>query len=543
MRKFLVIHQSPEWGKYMYRILAVPIVGKFMFSEEEWNEYLQKNVQKMEIEWLQKRRVSIMRDLESFPNFSIQSIHNRTGSNTSMNTIPLCESIMRSMLDEQSPKRDIYYDRMACEYFLSSHIPFVRCFFNFVKSAIIGMSSLTSPITTTAEPAAHHDICPSYGCPLTTQDILSSTVKKALECIQGKPKNNLPQSTQETLTKLESSCDEVKATLTLTGYKGGELKDQINQDRGIVVCPYIYDPTQKVNRVQRLMGIFDGHSVDGERVAEFCQKQLPLLLAAKLSARLKTDINDEEHDNIVKNALEETFVELHENCGPEGEHGGCTASVILQLGDKLFVANTGDSRSFICFHHSSTGATGIAYMTEDHKPNLPEERARVESMGAQVWVPKSGPASSRVLFTDPKTGDQTALATSRSIGDRDVTGFGVIPNPHIDIIDIQMLLNIETTPKSYLPSWLSTPPEEKLVDDVHIFAVSATDGMMDILDSKAIARFLAQSLCNEDGEHLLTTCEKLISMSADGWRRATADGRYRDDIAISVSKIRSPPCK
>jgi len=540
MRTSSAAHQLPEWGKHIYRILAVPIVGRFMFSEEEWNEYLQK----METQWLQKHHVSIMEDLENCPNFLIQSMLSRKGSST-MHAHPLSESIMKNLLNEQSPKRDVYCDRLASEYFLSSHTPFVRCLFNFVKSAIIGMLSLTSPVTTTAEPAADHDICPSYGCPLTSQDILSSTVKKALDCIQGKPKNTLPQSTQDILTKLDVSCDESKATLALTGYKGGEVKDQINQDRGIVVCPYVYDPTQKENRVQRLMGIFDGHSLDGEIVAEFCQNQMPLLLAEKLSARLKPGISDEEHDKIVKIALEETFVELHENCGPAGEQGGCTASVILQLGDKLFVANTGDSRSFICFHHSSTDVTGIAYMTEDHKPHLPEEKARVESMGAQVWVPRSGPASSRVLLTDPNTGDQTALATSRSIGDRDVTSFGVIPNPQIDIIDIQILLTTERTPKSFLPSWLSSPPapEEKLVDDVHIFAVSATDGMIDILDAKAIARFLASSLCKENGDHLLTACEKLIYMAADGWRRATADGSYRDDIAISVSKIRSPSCK
>jgi hypothetical protein len=79
------------------------------------------------------------------------------------------------------------------------------------------------------------------------------------------------------------------------------------------------------------------------------------------------------------------------------------------------------------------------------------------------------------------------------------------------------------------------------IDDVHIFVVSASDGMMDILNAKGIARFLVPSLCEDSGMHLLTACEKLISTAAEGWRRASEDGSYRDDIAISVSKIRTPP--
>lgn len=522
----------------MHRIVGVSLVGWLICTDEE----RKKSLKKIETQF-QNHHAHIVKDLEGCPNFVIQSKNSKTGPNR-MHMIPLSRSIMKNQLNEHKLKRSFCCDTIVREHFMSSHAPFVNNFLSFVKFTIRGMiESWTSPSTTAAEPAHHHNICPTYGCPLTTQSILNSTVRQALKCIQGKPKNTLSQSTQDILSKLEPSCDEVKATLTLTGYKGGEVKDQINQDRGLVVSPFVYDPANKSKRVQRLMGIFDGHSLKGEHVAEFCQNQLPLLLAEKLSARLKPEMNDEEHDKVVKIALEESFVELHDNCGPEGEHGGSTASVILQLGDKLFVANTGDSRSFICFHHSSTGSTGIAFITEDHKPNLPEERARVESMGAQVWVPRSGPASARVLFTDPETGDQTALATSRSIGDRDVTGFGVIPNPQIDIIDIQRLLKTETTPKSFLPSWISTPPEEPLIDDVHIFAVSATDGMMDILEAKDIAKFLAPSLCRENGEHLLAACEKLISTAADGWRRATADGRYRDDIAISVSKIRSPSFK
>jgi len=396
-------------------------------------------------------------------------------------------------------------------------------------------------------------ICPSYGCPLTTQDIWNSTVRQALEALREKSKDKLspPPRTQDMPIKLKSSGDKLKATLTLGGFKGGEIEDQINQDRGLVVSPFLFDSdatemqqSNNNNNQSQLMGIFDGHADYGERVAECCVTELPKLLADKLSKRLRTGMEQEEYDSVAKKALEETFVELDELCGTDGAHGGSTASVILQLGSRLFVANTGDSRSFICVHHSATGYTNIVYTTADHKPSVPEEKARVESMGGEVWQPSYGQGSARVVFRDPLSGIETGLAMSRSIGDRDISELGIIPDPHVDIIDIEKLVNKEIIKTIYENEQITLLPpliEEKPVDDVHIFAVSASDGMVDILTPRSIASYLVSSLCEEKGEHLLTACERLISMAADGWEHASGDGKYRDDIAISVSKIRSPP--
>jgi serine/threonine protein phosphatase PrpC len=281
--------------------------------------------------------------------------------------------------------------------------------------------------------------------------------------------------------------------------------------------------------------------------------EVPKKLADKLSKRLSPNTNSEQHDSVVKQALEEVFCELDRDC-PDGEHGGCTASVILQLGHKLFVANTGDSRSFICVHRTKAGSTEIVYTTRDHKPGVPEERARVESMGGKVWIANGPGCAARVLFTDPLTGLQTGLAMSRSIGDRDVGKYGVIPNPTVDVIDLREIIQKRVLDMNLIPSvgfdehndpvFQDCIDEDKkvLIDDVHIFAVSASDGMMDVLEPKSIARLLVPSLCHENGEHLLTACEKLVSTAAKGWQQASEDGGYRDDIAISVSKIRTPPC-
>ena len=71
-------------------------------------------------------------------------------------------------------------------------------------------------------------------------------------------------------------------------------------------------------------------------------------------------------------------------------------------------------------------------------------------------------------------------------------------------------------------------------DDIYVFAVSATDGLMDFATPEVVAQTVANSLFEKDGPHLLTALEQLIYMSAQGWDQAK-QGRYRDDIAIAVA--------
>jgi serine/threonine protein phosphatase PrpC len=343
----------------------------------------------------------------------------------------------------------------------------------------------------------------------------------------------------------------------MTGFKGGDPNDQINQDRAFVISPFLMNEAGSTDNAspmrtgstshdlhaRRLLGVFDGHATWGEQVSEYCMTELPKLLARKLTQRLTDDLTEPQQEQIVVATLHESFLEL-DRTAPHGESGGCTASVMLQWGKKLYFANTGDSPTFLCVYHASSETTQVVYRTQDHKPCHPTERARVEAMGGKVWIPQGGGAA-RVLFTDPVTGDQTGIAVSRSIGDHDVGKYGVIADPTIDVIDLEDLIQEHTAKAKKASSGIMGmfsygQKVEDSVDDVHIFAVSASDGMMDILYPQGIARFLASSLCQESGEHLLTACEKLVSAAADGWHRASPDGRYRDDIAVSVCKLRTP---
>lgn len=128
---------------------------------------------------------------------------------------------------------------------------------------------------------------------------------------------------------------------------------------------------------------------------------------------------------------------------------------------------------------------------------------------------------------------------------------GVIPDPIVDVIDIPSIVKEHVDPESTNIYVLRNdnlsamekeeqPNHDAQMDDVYIFAVSVTDGMIDFIRAETIASTLGPALYGKDGRHVLTACEELISAAATGWQRAK-QGRYRDDIAIAVSTIRIPP--
>jgi serine/threonine protein phosphatase PrpC len=245
--------------------------------------------------------------------------------------------------------------------------------------------------------------------------------------------------------------------------------------------------------------------------------------------------------DITSRVLSEVFVELDQTA-PADPSGGCTATVVLQQGKKVYIANAGDSRSFIVTYRPSTGKSEIVYMTREDKPSLPDERARVEAAGGQVYLPVRG--TSRVVYNDPLSGAPTGLAMSRSIGDWAAGKMGVIPDPIVHVLDIDTLVSTElyglNSAKRYDIDSSGEPKEVKdSIDDVYVFAVSATDGMMDYLHEDEIAKILAHALFEENGAHPISACEHLILAAAQAWQQAK-QGRYRDDIAIAVSALRRP---
>lgn len=396
--------------------------------------------------------------------------------------------------------------------------------------------------------------CPFYGCPLYPTDVhySSDSVKNVLENLRELRSSQIDASlfTKETTqwNRPDAAC------LTLIGYKGGPLQSQINQDRAVVVSPYYL--TNETNTADNaweeeriLLGVFDGHATRGEIVSEYTVQQIPQVLAKRLKDLPKEPVL---RQNATVQALRDTFVELDRTV-PADPSGGCTASVVMKQDEKVYVANAGDSRSFVVVYRPSTNVSKVVYISREDKPSLPDEKARVEAMGGQVYIPMRG--TSRVVYQDPLTGAPTGLAMSRSIGDWEAGKRGVIADPIVDVLDLNHLVTAALAgshekeqcfmvdEQGEIDTAACTSAEMEAIlaeeDDVYVFAVSASDGLMDFLEASEIAKILSPSLFHKDGSHPVTACELLIFAAANAWQDAK-QGRYRDDIAIAVSVLRRP---
>lgn len=122
---------------------------------------------------------------------------------------------------------------------------------------------------------------------------------------------------------------------------------------------------------QAFFGVFDGHN--GRAVAELVATLLHLRLAH----------NPSYINKLYNTALQDTFIDVDEEMrsvlSDEDKESGCAANCALITDDnRIFVANAGDCRSVL-------SVMGRAKeLSEDHKPDLPRERKRIEAAGGKI---------------------------------------------------------------------------------------------------------------------------------------------------------------
>ena len=455
--------------------------------------------------------------------------------------------------------------------------------------------------------------CPFYGCPHLPRDALyDERAKNAVNMLSAVASGKANRDGtlvvdpaadddtkefkfppfEEALGELASSGTDASATLTLIGFKGGPIEEQVNQDRAFVISPFRVpsaaandDVMEKcVDRIllqqsapvvprHQLLGVFDGHDKLGEKVSQYATEELPKLVAAKLAALADAEVSDggwthDRRTEATKKLLSDVFIEVDANGRKELAipSGGCTASVVLHMDDMLYAANAGDSRSIVAVYNTQTGTTRVVYATREDKPDLEDERARVEQSGGRVYIPKDPRESSRVFYLDANKQARGGLAMSRSLGDWDLESKGVIPDPIVDALSISDIVAAELTSGSASKENScqsdndeagSEAGEGTCVADtkkdegiIRIVAISATDGVLDFISPHDIAQEIAASVfgsgrtadtgsegSKEASKHLLAAIAELMATSAQGWNKEMR-GSYRDDMAISATVIK-----
>ena len=180
--------------------------------------------------------------------------------------------------------------------------------------------------------------------------------------------------------------------------------------------------------------VYDGH---GGRDAAYAASEMltPHFLSLLRSERSKP-ASDKRPDSEL---LREAYLAADRYMTDRSIVSGTAAATFLIIGDRFLAANVGDSRVVL-------GARRDAVqLTIDHKPNVPAERSRIESLGGVV-----------ITHAVPRV--QGILAMSRALGD------------------------------PVLKPYVSAEPRivEGLLGSENDFAVVACDGVWDVLTPKDV---------------------------------------------------------
>ncbi|CAM8970439.1 unnamed protein product [Rhodiola kirilowii] len=177
-----------------------------------------------------------------------------------------------------------------------------------------------------------------------------------------------------------------------------------------------------------LFGVFDGHG--GARAAEYVKQNLfsNLVKHPKFKSDTKLAIAD------AYNNTDSAFLDSDKN---QNRDAGSTASTAVLVGDRLLVANVGDSRVVMCKNGKAVA------VSRDHKPDHEDERQRIEDAGGfVVWA-----GTWRV---------GGVLAVSRAFGDKLLKQY-VVADPAI---------------------------QEEKVDSSLEFLIIASDGLWDVVSNE-----------------------------------------------------------
>ena len=328
---------------------------------------------------------------------------------------------------------------------------------------------------------------------------------------------------------LKSSGNEDRLALTLAGSKG------LNQDCGMVVHPLLVDREEPT----LLLGVLDGHAAMGHFVSEHCRLQLEQCITSHLESMEPEFLTQDHSSEIIADHLAR-LVEEVDRCIPRSmaRYGGTTLSSVLQLGDTVYLLNTGDSMSMLCAYVPKTDVCFVLETTQQHVPEVPRERERILSAGGYI-----GPQGYIQYELDE---EEYGISMSRALGDRGAPG--VIATPDIKIISISKLKErvVRHFPVDYQGNSLNAS------EDVCLLGVSVSDGVLDVAHQEELADRLTRAFFGQyrpstvqadskpplsEALHPMVEVERLIQACAHRWKEEY-NGKYRDDITIAAAKLR-----
>ena len=219
--------------------------------------------------------------------------------------------------------------------------------------------------------------------------------------------------------------------------------------------------------------VYDGHS--GREAAHLASEMLTPHFLNAWFTEVEKSPDDRRPD---QEMLREAYIAADEYIAFRKIRGGTAAVTLYIMGNRFLAANAGDSRAII------GTKSGAEVLTLDHKPDVPDETARIEALGGMV-----------TSFGAPRV--MGFLAMSRALGDTDLRPF-VTSEPRV----IAGILGREND-----------------------FAVLACDGVWDVLSSDTVIRLAREGATPQQ--------------SAETIKNTALDQGSSDNITVIVLDLRS----
>ncbi|XP_062275194.1 protein phosphatase, Mg2+/Mn2+ dependent, 1Da [Scomber scombrus] len=276
--------------------------------------------------------------------------------------------------------------------------------------------------------------------------------------------------------------------------------------------------------------VFDGHG--GREAAQFAREFLWEFV--KKQRGFWSDCDRE-----VSSAIRKGFVACHHAMWkklPEWPKtltglpstSGTTASVVVIRGNRMYVAHVGDSAVVLGVQDDPT----IPYIravevTQDHKPELPRERERIEGLGGSV-IKKSG--VNRVVWKRPRLSHNGPVRRSTVID-------------QIPFLAVARALGDLWSYDFYSGEFVVSPEPDTSVVTLdprkHRYIILGSDGLWNMVPPQE-----AISMCQNNDEAMapcgVSSARQLVSHALLRWRQRMLRADNTSAIVIAIQEPGSP---
>mmetsp|Transcript_36608 Transcript_36608/g.105255 ORF Transcript_36608/g.105255 Transcript_36608/m.105255 type:complete len:1056 (-) Transcript_36608:152-3319(-) len=235
-----------------------------------------------------------------------------------------------------------------------------------------------------------------------------------------------------------------------------------------------------------MYGVADGHGPFGHLVSFRLVQTLPHFIS-------KSEHYGKDWEKALKDAFLDAQQDLCKFCKLHNiniEASGAAGSVMVMEEQTVHIAFIGDAR--IMLGSWNRRDTRMIFCTKDHKPELPEEKARLEASGSEVR--EIDPGSYRIYLPGSNF---PGLTMSRAFGDTACNGVLREPEYH---------------------KFLMQPTDQW-------YAIVASDGVWEFLEGEEVCNLTAKKLRLKGPQE---TINFLVGASRKRWEHCCGD--YCDDI-------------